>query len=151
MNLAFARSMLSSVVIVAIVTHGSAGQEAKTTEVRLIGAWRLVSAEYGGRVMDVARMGTTLKHITPGHFLWVGYDPESKVISRSMGGTYVLRADQYEETVRYGVGGDFDAIRGNLPAKATFTVKVEGDRWHVSGTLDGGLKIVEVWERERAK
>jgi hypothetical protein len=29
----------------------------------------------------------------------------------------------------------------------SFTLKIEGDKWHHVGTLSNGVKIDEVWER----
>jgi hypothetical protein len=71
---------------------------------------------------------------------------ETKVVSRTAGGAYTLKGDRYEETPQYGFGEDFNAIR-DIPQP--FTLRIEGDRWHLSGTLSNGLKIEEVWERSK--
>jgi hypothetical protein len=110
----------------------------------VIGTWKLVSAKYGGEEFDPAKQGTTLKHITPTSFVWLSYDAETKIVSRTAGGTYTLKGDQYEETPQYGFGSDFDIIRDK---PQSFSLKIEGDKWHHSGTLSNGLKIEEVWER----
>ena len=68
---------------------------------------------------------------------------ETKVVSRTAGGTYTLKGE-IVETPRYGFGGDFDVIRDKPQA---FTLEIEGDKWHRSGALSNGLKIEEVWER----
>jgi hypothetical protein len=109
-----------------------------------IGTWKLVSAKYGGEEIDVDKTGTTLKHVTPTGFVWLTYDAATKVVSRTAGGTYTLKGDQYEETPQYGFGGDFEIIR-NKPQ--SFSLKIEGDKWHHNGTLSNGLMIEEVWER----
>jgi hypothetical protein len=116
------------------------------TEDRVIGTWKLVSAKYGGEESDVAKQATTLKHVTQTGFVWLSYDPETKVVSRTAGGTYTLKGDRYEETPQYGFGDDFNIIRDK---PQPFTLKIEGDRWHHSGTLSNGLKIEEVWERSK--
>jgi len=54
------------------------------------------------------------------------------------------RSPHHEELPQYGLGGDFDIIRDK---PQSFSVKIEGDRLHQSGTLSNGLKIEEVWER----
>ena len=113
-------------------------------ESKLIGTWKLVSAKYGNREIDVSKLGTTLKHITPTSFVWVGYDAETKVVSRTAGGTYTLKGDQYEEIPQYGLSSDFDLIRDK---PQSFKFKIEGDKWHHNGALSSGLKIEEVWER----
>jgi hypothetical protein len=120
------------------------GKEA--TEDRVIGTWKLVSAKYAGEESDVTKGGTTLKHVTQTGFVWLTYDPETKVVSRTAGGAYTLKGDRYEETPQYGFGEDFNAIRDK---PQPFTLKIEGDRWHHTGTLSNGLKIEEVWERSK--
>jgi hypothetical protein len=113
---------------------------------KLIGTWKLVSAKYNGQDSDI-KSATTLKHITPGNFIWLTYD-DTKQISRSAGGTYTLKDDRYEETPQYGLGPDFEAVRDKAH---TFTLKIEGDSWFHNGELAGGLKIEEVWERVKSK
>ncbi len=113
-------------------------------EQTVIGTWKLVSAKSGDHEIDVAKLGITLKHITPTSFMWLTYDSETKVVSRTAGGAYTIKGDQYEELPQYGFGSDFDIIRDK---PQSFSIKIEGDRWHHSGTLSNGLKIDEVWER----
>ncbi len=50
--------------------------------------------------------------------------------------------------LEYGLGEDFKLLGGN---PQSFTVKLEGDKWHHSGTLSTGLKLEEVWERASDK
>lgn len=113
-------------------------------EQKPIGTWKLVSAKYGDQEQDLAKLGTTLKHVTPIGFVWLSYDTQTKVVSRTAGGIYTLKDDQYEETPQYGFGSDFDVIRDRLQS---FTIKIAGDRWHLSGAFSNGLKIEEIWER----
>jgi hypothetical protein len=116
----------------------------ESNEDRVVGTWKLVSARYGDNEIEAAKLGTTLKHITPTGFVWLSYNPETKVVSRTAGGTYTIKGDQYEETPQYGFGGDFNIIRDK---PQSFSLKIEGDKWHHSGTLSNGLKIEEVWQR----
>jgi hypothetical protein len=114
------------------------------TAQKLIGTWKLLTAKYGDDVVDVERLGVTLKHITPTSFMLLSYDPQTKVISRTSGGSYTLQGDRYEETPRYGLGEDSALTRDKVQS---FTVKIDGDKWHHVGTLSNGVKIDEVWER----
>jgi hypothetical protein len=52
-----------------------------------------------------------LTHITPAQFIWVTCDHEGKV-PRAAGGSITLNNDVYEETPSYGIGSDFDVIKG---------------------------------------
>ena len=106
------------------------GKEA--AEQRVIGTWKLVSAKYGDQALDLATLGTTLKHVTPTGFMWLSYDATTRVVSRTAGGTYTLKGDKYEETPQYGLGGDFDTIRDKVQA---FKLRIEGDTWHHDGAL----------------
>jgi len=120
-------------------------------ENRLLGTWKLVSARYGGENFDVTSLGTTLKHITPDNFIWVSYDPATKLITRAEGGSYTFKGERYEETPRYGLGGAFETT-GKKPQ--SFNVKLDGEKWRISGMLSSGLRIEETWERvkkERAE
>lgn len=116
----------------------------EAAEHRLMGTWKLVSGKLGDQELDMAKLGPTLKHVTPTGFVWLSYDTETKVVSRMAGGTYTLKDDKYEELPRYGLGGDFEGIRDK---PQSFSLKIEGDRWFHSGTLSNGLKIEEVWQR----
>ncbi len=117
---------------------------AKSTVDRLIGTWKLVSAKYGDEDAPALKSLVTLKHVTPSGFVWLSYDAETRVVSRSAGGTYTVDGDKYIETPNYGFGEDFDLIRDK---KQTFDLKMDGDTWHHRGALSNGLVIDEAWER----
>jgi hypothetical protein len=114
---------------------------------RLIGTWRLVSAKYGGQEVTFPEGITTLKHITPSQFHWLSHGPDG-VVTRAAGGPYTLRDDRYEETPEYGVGDDFNTVKGQTH---TFTCRIDGNKWHHTGELKSGLTIEEVWERVEPK
>jgi hypothetical protein len=115
---------------------------------KMVGTWKLVSAKYGGDDFDVAKLGRTLKHITPGNFMWVSYAPDTGEVTRSAGGTYTFEGEKYVETPRYGISEDFDAVKDK---PNTFTIKIDGDTLHQNGELSTGLKLEEVWERVKPK
>ncbi len=111
---------------------------------KVIGTWKLASAKYGDQALDLATLGTTLKHVTPTGFVWLSYNATTRMVSRMAGGTYTLKGDQYEETPQYGLGGDFEIIRDKAQS---FKLRIDGDTWHHDGALSNGTKIEEVWER----
>ncbi len=115
---------------------------------KLVGTWKLVSAKYNGQESDVTKSGVTLKHITPGNYMWLTYDAETKEITRAGGGTCTIEGEKYAETGQYGLGPDFQATRDKTHA---FTMKLDGDTVHQNGALADGLKIEEVWERVKGK
>jgi hypothetical protein len=114
---------------------------------KLVGTWKLVSAKYGGQEFKFPEGHTMLKHVTPSQFMWVTYDKDGNV-TRTAGGGYTLKGDDYEETPEYGIGGDFERIKGKAH---TFTWKVEGNKWYHNGKLSDDLTIEEVWERVEKK
>lgn len=120
--------------------------EAKTDN-KLLGTWKMVSAKYAGQEFKFPAGTTTLKHVTPNQFIWVGHDEDGK-ITRAAGGSYMIKGDTYEEVPQYGLSDDFDIIKGKAQV---FKWKVEGNKWHHNGKLSNGLTIEEVWERVEKK
>jgi hypothetical protein len=114
---------------------------------KVVGTWRLASAKYGGREFTFPEGTTTVKHITPTHFMWVSYDAEGKM-TRAAGGSYTLKGEEYEEKPEYGLSGDFEIIKGKVHS---FKCKVDGNKWHHDGQLSTDLTIEEVWERVEKK
>jgi hypothetical protein len=53
-----------------------------------------------------------------------------------------LTDNTYTESIDFGLGMDT-----YLGQKHAFTIQVEGDRFHLSGSLAAHLKIEEVWHR----
>jgi hypothetical protein len=113
------------------------------SENKLVGTWKLVSAKYGGMEFKFPEGTTMVKHVTPTQFMWATYDKDGNV-SRAAGGSYSLKGGVYEETPEYGVGSDFDLIKGKSHA---FKWKVDGKKWFHDGKLANDLTIEEVWER----
>jgi hypothetical protein len=119
-----------------------AQEKAQSLGTQIIGTWKMVSGTYGGQPGGSPEI-TTLKHITPAHFLVVSYDKANKV-TRVIGGPYVVEGALYKETPRYGFGSSFEAVRDQ---QQTFECKVEGDKFYQKGTLSVGVELEEVWER----
>ena len=110
---------------------------------KLVGTWKLVSANYGGRESTLPQNATTLKHMTPTHYMWVSFDKDGQV-TRTGGGPYTFDGEALKSTPEYGLGPDFEAIKGR---RQSYQCKVEGNRWTQSGTLSNGTTLEEVWER----
>ena len=62
--------------------------------------------------------------------------------------TYEVKGEAYAELPQYGVGADFDGVKGK---SHPFTWKIDGRKWHHQGQLAEGLTIDEVWERVEKK
>lgn len=143
------RSLVMAVAFAVTFVNAQAAEskaDAKP-ENKLVGTWKLVSAKYGGEEFKFDEGVTTVKHVTPTQFMWASYDKDGKV-TRSAGGSYIVKGETYEETPKYGTSGDFDAIKGKVQ---TFTWKVAGNKWFHNGKLSNGLTIEEVWERDERK
>jgi hypothetical protein len=145
-------AVLVSLVAVAAFTSGrSTADNPKKAEARtenkLVGTWKQVKAKFGGRESKIPEGTTQLKHITPTHFMFVDFDKDGKFID-AFGGPYTLKGEKYEETLDYGFGDVFKALKGK---PQLFECKVEGNKWYHNGTLSSGMTIEEVWVRVEEK
>jgi hypothetical protein len=110
-------------------------------ENKLLGTWRLLSN-------TIPEGYTEVKHVTPVQFMWALYDKDGKVVN-ALGGSYTLKGDTYEEVPEYGVSENLlKALKGK---PQSFKWKIEGNKWHHSGTLSIGQTIEEVWVRVEKK
>jgi hypothetical protein len=114
---------------------------------KLIGTWKLVSGQYGGREFKYPAGTTMLKHVTPSQFMWVTYDEGGKVTGAA-GGSYTLKGESYDEHIEYGLGDNYEVIKGQTHS---FHWKMDKNQWFHSGKLASGLTIEEVWERVESK
>jgi hypothetical protein len=110
---------------------------------KLVGTWKLMSAVYGGRESTLTKTATTLKHITPTHYMWLSHDSNG-IVTRGAGGSFTLKGDEFVQQGQYGVGAEFTLVKG----QNAFKCKVDGNKWHHAGKLANGLIIEEVWERQ---
>lgn len=131
------------VITVLLGCLGTIPLRADEPAARLVGTWKLVEARYGGRESDLPSQWKTLKHITPTHAIWVSYDAAGAMI-RSAGGPYRSDGATLRSTPEFGMGPDFDAIRGR---EQTYRITLDGNRFRQVGTLGDGTTLDEVWER----
>ena len=139
-----------AVLFAVAATHALSEEPKSATknENKLVGTWKLVSAKHGGNKFEIPEGNTHVKHVTPVQFMWAWYDKDGKVTS-ALGGSYTLKGEAYEEVPEYGVGeGLLETLKGKTQS---FKWKIEGNKWHHTGTLSSGLTIEEVWERVEKK
>jgi hypothetical protein len=78
----------------------------------------------------------------------MGDNKDGKVVN-ALGGSYTLKGKTYVEIPEYGLGESLlKALKGK---PQSFKWKIEGNKWHHSGSLSSGLTIEEVWERVEKK
>jgi hypothetical protein len=109
---------------------------------KLVGTWKPVSAEYGGKPSSLPETSTTLKHITPTHYSWFTHDADG-MMTRGASGTYTLEGDEFTQMGECGLAATVARVKG----KNTYKCKVEGNKWYHTGSLADGLAIEEVWQR----
>lgn len=150
MDRRFALGAVLVVVLTAIAASVHAGRrdDPPGNDLRLVGTWKLVSARFGGQESDLPKQLKVLKQVTPAQMVWLRIKPDTGEVTAMAGGAYSLKGDDYTETPEYGIGDDFQVIRGKTH---TFKCKLEGNKWHHTGKLANGLEIEEVWERVPAK
>lgn len=116
----------------------------KKNSISILGTWQAVSYKYGSQsnFIDFPKNQRNIKLITENYFTGVRLDTTTRKINRMAGGTYTLNGNVYTESIDFGLGMDL-----YLRQKQTFTIKVEGNIFLLSGSLSDGLKIEEIWER----
>ena len=111
----------------------------------LIGSWRIVSASFGGVPSELHKNSITIKHITPVHLIWIGYQPDDRKIFRSAGGSWKVADGKYIETMRYGLAENFKQT--TFGKDFAFDCRFEGDLWIQSAKLPNGSEMIETWQR----
>jgi hypothetical protein len=112
---------------------------------KLVGSWKIVSASFDGKPSELHRTSVTIKHITPVHIIWIGYQPEDRKIFRSAGGSWTIAEGRYVETMRYGLADTFK--QDSFGKSLGFDCRFEGDKWIQSGKLPNGVMLEEIWQR----
>ncbi|MFD2574656.1 membrane or secreted protein [Spirosoma soli] len=117
-----------------------------TAQTPLTGLWRIT-----GRGNDAGQITTmqrgarkTLKLLTGTRFQWAAINPQTKQFSGAGGGTYVLKDDQYTETIDF-----FSRDNGRVGRSLTFKAEVDGTQWHHTGQSSTGGAVNEIWSREK--
>ena len=133
-------------VVALLLTAVLFGAEPSAKDAGHLGTWRLISTKYGDakEFSDVSKDEPHIKIITPTHFIWVIYDPKTKLVSTSMGGSCRLQGSNYTETIEYFLP---EGMKVYLGKEQVFTIKIEGDKLFQSGKLSDEMKIEEVWQR----
>jgi hypothetical protein len=137
---------LATIIALAAATAAVRADDAKGDS-PLVGTWKIVSGKFGGVESPRPAGATTLKHITPTHYMWATYDKDGQV-TRTAGGRYTFKDGVMESTPEYGFGSDFQAIKGQ---RQSYKCKVEGNKLYQTGTLSTGQTLEEVWERVEKK
>jgi hypothetical protein len=104
-----------------------------------------VSASFGGVPSELHKNSITIKHITPVHLIWIGYQPDDRKIFRSAGGSWKVADGKYIETMRYGLAENFKQT--TFGKDFAFDCRFEGDLWIQSATLPNGSEMIETWQR----
>jgi hypothetical protein len=112
----------------------------------LLGTWKQVSVNYTGQWQDAPSQVTMYKHVTDSHFNWVQYNNQTKQIVAGAGGRCAATDDAYIEHIEYALG----SVSTLLGQKQEFKWKLDGNKWHMSGTLSNGQRIEEIFERIEA-
>lgn len=125
----------------------SSRSELSDDEIRkqLVGSWRIVSASFGGVPSELHKNSITIKHITPVHIIWIGYQPDDRKIFRSAGGSWKVSDGKYIETMRYGLDPKFK--ENTFGKDFVFECRFEGDLWIQTGKLSDGSEMIETWQR----
>ncbi|MBL8818365.1 MAG: hypothetical protein JNL58_20225 [Planctomyces sp.] len=147
LSIAAACPLVSLVLSGTSVASGSFASGTSDNDIskQLVGSWRIVSASFGGVPSELHRNSITIKHITPVHVIWIGYQPDDRRIFRSAGGSWKVVNGKYTETMRYGLDEKFR--QNTFGRDFAFDCRFEGDLWIQSATLPNGSEMIETWQR----
>ena len=135
-----------AVIVLSVTVALRAQQETKNSPGSHLGTWQLTSYKYGSEQQTFTTFPHTqrrLKLITETHFTWVQFDTTTKKSQSMAGGTYSLSGDTYTESIDFADSG----MESYLGGKHSFTIRVEGDKFYLTGSLADGMRIEEVWQR----
>jgi hypothetical protein len=133
-----ALTLTTAIVVLHAEDKASAAAAPSQLAKDLIGTWILVGEP--GKVGEAPAAGGRLKFLTGKHWTITQADPTSGVTIFHHGGTYVLKGNEYLETVEYANESTTNLIKQTFK----FTIKVEGDTFTQTGV---GNPWTEVWKR----
>ena len=137
------KTRLTSVGLGLLLLSAAGAAQDTHDATKLIGSWKLVKAVYGGAPSNMNGQ-VEIKDVTDSHFMWFRHKEGSSTLTDAGGGSYSIKGDTYSERLEYGLGNDFNVVKGHvIPLKW----KLDGNMWHISGTLNNGLVFEEDWEK----
>ena len=133
-------------IAVLVIAFGLQAQpETQKSSALHLGTWQLASFKYGTnspKFIDFPTSHRRIKLITETHFTWSQFATNNGKILTMGGGSYSLTGNTYTESIDFGLGMD-----RYISEKHLFTIRIDGDKFFLSGSLADGLKIEEVWQR----
>jgi uncharacterized protein (DUF2147 family) len=117
-----------------------------TESPNIAGTWQAVRAQYGNDPMQEIKDKTILKTFTGTRWSAAWYSRDKKVFEGAGGGTYLLKGNQYTETVEY---YSWDAP--TVGKTFTFTMSIENGMLHQSGFIeyrDNKRYIIDEWYKK---
>jgi hypothetical protein len=109
----------------------------------LVGTWKLIS---GKAVINDSAMtygspkDESMKIVTPTHFAVVSKNTSDGSMQHAVAGRIKMDDTHYIELL------DFSSMKDWVSKTATFTYRVEGNKWYIKGGFDK-VQIDEVWQR----
>lgn len=123
------------------------------------GSWTLIEYQYGNdqELSEVPAFMKYVKNITPTHFSWCSYNPESGKVIGMGGGTYHFNKKKYIEKTDFW----FPSGTGIPGTETAFDYSFRGEQWTIKGYIKelalnpssgeftdiDSTYIVEVWQR----
>ena len=119
--------------LVALALIGMAAIPRETpADTKVIGAWKVVRAQYGNEPMtDQGKDEAVYKMFTGTRWSGAFYNTATKKFDGAGGGSYTIKGDQYVEKVEY-YSWDSEVVGKTF----TFTLKIENGMLHQKGTME---------------
>ena len=127
-----------------VSTNDTTKSTANVNNKSIMGSWKLVRAIANGK--DVESDGNEkIKFYTTKSFYWLTYNSETKIMRRSMGGTYSFDGTNLVEVIKV-VGVGKDELNA-LNSTAEISVTIDGDNMHIKIPNNAGGVWEEDWVR----
>lgn len=126
------------------LTIVAAAPRENPADTKIVGAWKVVRAQYGSEPMqDFGKDDLSYKMFTGTRWSGAFYNRATKKFDGAGGGSYTIKGDQYTEKIEY-YSWDSEVVGKTF----TFTLKMENGMLHQSGTIvykDNSNYIIDEW------
>ena len=151
--------MKALLIFLALLFVDNPAPKPEKSKPKFEGSWKLLKYKYNlnDELSEVPEFMSYVKNVTPTHFSWCSYNPETGSIVGTGGGTYRYDQDHYIEKTNYWLPSG-----SGIPGTETsFEYSFKGKQWTIKGYIKSlaldpktgeftkidSTYMMEVWQR----